>query len=58
MLFNNVNTPATCFDFEDAEINEQADLTPETQGKSPEENAAEKMGNSLEAAKNHVSGYT
>ena len=45
MLFDNVNTRATCFDFEHTEIDKQADLIPgTTQAKSPEENAAEKMG--------------
>ena len=45
MLFDNVNTSATCFELEHTEIDKQADLIPGTaQAKSPEENAAEKMG--------------
>ena len=52
VLFDNANTLATRFGSEDPDMNKQADLIPETQAKSPEENAAQKMGHSLEAVKN------
>ena len=57
-LEDNVNTFAVCCGFEDTETDEQANLTPETQEKSPEEKAAEEMGYSLEEIKICVSGKT
>ena len=57
-LADNVNTFAVCCGFEDTETDEQANLTPETQEKSPEEKAVEEIGYSLEAMKTCVSGIT
>ena len=51
-LFDNANALATRFGSKDPDMNKQVDLIPETQAKSPDENAAQKMGYSLEAAKN------
>ena len=46
-LADNVNTFATCFDFENTETDKPVNLTPETQDKSPEKKAAEVMGYGL-----------
>ena len=46
-LTDNVNTFATCFDFENTETDKPVNLTLETQEKSPEKKAAEEMGYGL-----------
>ena len=53
-----MNKFPACAGFGDTETDKQANLTPETREKSPEEKAAEEVGYSLEAIKVFVNGIT